>query len=85
MFYIYILESKKDKNLYIGSTRNLKQRVQEHNKGKNKSTKSRIPYKLIFYESYINKKDALKREKYLKTTKGHTTIKSKLREYLIKK
>jgi putative endonuclease len=82
MYYVYILQSKKDKNFYTGMTANLKQRVKDHNAGKNKSTKDRCPLKLIYYESYILKTDAEKREKYLKTSMGKRVIKKQLSVYL---
>ncbi len=66
MFYVYILKSKKDNNLYIGSTNNLRKRVKEHEKGKVFSTKSRNPLELVYYEAYKSEKDARKREMNLK-------------------
>lgn len=63
-YYVYILRSSKDKKLYIGFTDNLRRRFSEHNQGKQKPTKPRGPLKLIFYEAYLNKGDALRREKY---------------------
>jgi len=53
MFYTYILGSTKDKELYIGSTNNLKKRLEEHNSGKVPSTKQRAPFQLLYYESYL--------------------------------
>ena len=47
MFYVYVLISLKDKKFYIGFTNDLKRRLKEHNSGKNISTKSRLPLKLI--------------------------------------
>ncbi|KKP68625.1 MAG: hypothetical protein UR66_C0004G0025 [Candidatus Moranbacteria bacterium GW2011_GWE1_35_17] len=84
-YYVYILLSLKDGNFYIGFTEDLKRRVSEHNSGKTFSTKCRKPFEIIFYEAYRNKYDALRREKYFKTTKGKTTLRSMLREYLNKK
>ena len=81
MYYIYILQNK-DKKLYIGFTTNLKSRLQKHNSGSVKSTKPYRPWKLIFYEAYVSKKDAMRREEYLKTAKGRTTIKTMLAETL---
>ena len=66
MFYLYILKSKKDNNLYIGSTNNLKRRLLEHNNGESLSTKGRRPFELRYYESYYNESDARKREFLLK-------------------
>ena len=66
MFYVYILKSRKDGKLYIGYTNDLKRRVEEHNSGKNLSTKFRRPFELIYYEAYKSKEDAEHREDMLK-------------------
>jgi len=66
MFYVYILRSKKDLLLYVGSTNDLKKRFEEHNKGKNFSTKSRAPFEIIYYEAYKSEEDARHREHNLK-------------------
>ena len=66
MFYVYLLKSKKDKELYIGSTSDLKKRFWEHNTGKVFSTKSRTPFMLIYYEACSSEEDARIREKRLK-------------------
>ena len=79
MYYIYALFSLKDRKLYIGFTHNVDARVKEHNSGKVPSTQTRRPLKLIYYEMHLSKKDALRRERYFKTTKGRTTIKQMLR------
>jgi putative endonuclease len=62
MFYVYAIQSKKDFSVYIGLSSNLRKRFTEHNKGKVKSTKSKKPFILIYYEAYKNKTDARKRE-----------------------
>ncbi len=66
MFYVYVLHSKKYAELYIGSTGDLRNRVIEHNKGRVSSTKTKIPYTLIYYEAYKVESDARRREKMLK-------------------
>ena len=66
MFYVYILKSKKDNKLYIGSTNDLRRRLLEHNTGKVKSTKSRLQFELRYYESFSTEEDARKRESSLK-------------------
>ena len=81
-YYVYILSSKKDGHFYIGFTSDLKKRFKEHNKGYVQSTSPKKPWNLIFYEAYKNKYDALRREKYFKSTKGKTTLKSMLKEFL---
>jgi putative endonuclease len=65
MYFVYVLQSEKDKNLYIGFTDNLKRRLEEHNQGKNLSTKSRIPLKLIFYEALPTLEEAVNKSKTL--------------------
>lgn len=80
--YIYVLLSLNDRQFYIGYSDNLKQRVGEHNQGKNISTRNRRPLELIFYEAFPNKFDALKRERYFKTTKGKVTLRQMLKNYL---
>lgn len=82
MFYVYILQSDVKNRMYVGKTDNLKRRLGEHNAGQNVSTKAYRPWTLIFYEAYINRDDASRREKYLKTTQGHQTIRRMLREHL---
>ncbi len=73
MFYVYILKSNKDSSLYIGYTNDLKRRFDEHNKGKNISTKHKTPFELIYYEAYRAQKDARDREKMLKQFSGSYT------------
>lgn len=79
MYYIYILHSKKDAGLYIGQTTDLKTRVQRHNQGYVTSTKNRRPVRLIHYESFLLKKDALAREEYLKSGYGRKQIRQQLK------
>lgn len=81
-YFVYILQSLKDKLFYTGLTNNLKRRCLEHQSGKNISTANRRPLKLIFYEAYLNKQDAQRRERYFKTNKGKTTLKQMLKEFL---
>jgi len=66
MFYVYILKSSKDEELYIGSSNDLKRRLKEHQTGQSFSTKFRCPFELIYYEAYKNEKDAREREQALK-------------------
>ncbi|MBM3283599.1 GIY-YIG nuclease family protein [Candidatus Gottesmanbacteria bacterium] len=80
-YYVYVLYNPKIEFIYIGYTENLIQRYQEHNRGFSKSTKGYIPLELIHYEAYKNKKDAKRREMYLKSNKGRTTLMAMLKEY----
>jgi len=81
-FYAYILRSNQDKCLYIGFTSDLKKRLIEHAKGKVRSIKIRVPFKLIHYEYFINKKDAKAREEFLKSGFGRKQLKSFLKNTL---
>ena len=80
-FYTYILKSIKDSKLYIGYTKNLVKRVEEHKKGLSFSTSFRLPFKLIYYEACLNEQDAKRREYYLKTTQGRRFLGLRLKEY----
>lgn len=81
-FYTYVLRSFKDGNLYTGYTNDLKRRFHEYCAGKVDSTKNRLPLKLIYYEACLSQKDALHREKYLKSYHGKMFIKNRLKSYL---
>jgi putative endonuclease len=81
MYYVYVLKSEKDGNLYIGYTTDLERRINEHNEGLSKSTSYRRPLNLVYFEASLNIKDAMHREKYLKTTYGHRYLKNRLLNY----
>ncbi|KKQ77497.1 MAG: Excinuclease ABC C subunit domain protein [Parcubacteria group bacterium GW2011_GWC1_38_6] len=66
MFFVYILKSKKDDKLYIGCTNDLRKRIREHNLGLVRSTSPRKPFYLVYYEAYLSKQDAFRREHNLK-------------------
>ena len=80
--YVYVLRSIKDENLYVGLTRDMRARLETHNRGQVPSTKHRVPLELIYWEGCVNESDAARREKYLKTAWGKRYIKSRLRRYL---
>ena len=81
MFDVYILQSEKDGRLYIGFTNDIGRRPKEHNEGKSSATKPFRPYKLIYYEAFLNIKDAKAREKFLKSGWGRRSIKKILKYY----
>ena len=81
-YYVYVLRSLVKSFVYVGFTNDLKRRFSEHNSGSEFSTKPYIPYELIHYEAYRNIRDAKRREEYFKTTKGKTTLKTMLKEFL---
>ncbi len=82
MFYVYILRSLKDNKFYIGFTADLRRRIGEHNQKLPLSTKGRWPLELIFYEAHRNRKDAMAREKFLKTGWGRNYVQKILANYL---
>lgn len=81
-YYTYVLQSKKDNKWYTDSTNNLRKRFKEHNNNKITSTKSRSPFKIIYYEVCLNEQDARIREKYLKTGMGKRYLKNRLKRFL---
>jgi putative endonuclease len=85
MQYVYVLQSQVDKSLYTGCTHDLKARIKLHNAKKVASTKKKVPYKLIYYEAYINSKDSYNREKYMKTGYGRNHINKVLSNFFIGK
>lgn len=80
MYYVYILFSKKDGQLYIGSAPDLKVRKRKHDLGYVPATKHRRPLDLVYYEAYLSAKDARRREIFLKGGKGHEETKVQLQE-----
>ena len=82
MYYTYVLKSKMDGKFYTGYTKDLKLRFKEHNQGSVSSTKPRRPFELVYYEACIDRADATKREKYLKTYHGKMFIKKRIKSYL---
>ncbi len=82
MHYVYVLRSVSDDGLYIGYSANLRSRFAQHVQGKALATSHRGPWKLIYYEAYIEQADALGRERYLKSGAGRKFLRSQLSHYL---
>ena len=78
IFYTYVLISEGDRKLYIGFTKNIVKRLDEHNNGLVKSTEHRRPLKLVYYEACLNERDALKREKYFKSGYGQRFLNNRI-------
>jgi putative endonuclease len=81
-FYVYVLLSEKDGQFYTGYTKNLEQRMIQHQSGLVQSTKYRRPLTAIYWEFCLNQQDATRREKYLKSGSGKIYLRSRLRNYL---
>ena len=83
MYYVYVLLSLKTQRLYTGSTEDLKQRFKNHNKGSGgKFSSKNRPYKLVFYEAFLSKTDAIKQEIFYKSSYGREVLKQKLENSL---
>ena len=78
-YYTYVLQSKTKGNFYTGTTKNLKQRLKQHNNGIVVSTKSMRPLQLIYFEACPNKDDAYRRERYLKSGMGKRYLRNRLK------
>ena len=78
-YYCYVLKSEKNSNFYTGTTSNLDLRLEKHNKGLARSTKHMRPLGLIYFEAYLNKDDAFRREKYLKSGMGKRDLRNRLK------
>lgn len=71
MYRIYFAKSIKNEKVYVGSTsKDPGKRVNEHNHGSNSWSKQNAPFKLIYYESFLCKNDALQRERFYKSGIG---------------
>lgn len=83
MYFVYILESVIDKSWYIGYTPGSPfERLKKHNLGRSYYTKRKLPWKLIYFEGYLNRTDATGREKFLKSGSGRKFLKKQLKNYL---
>jgi putative endonuclease len=71
MYYVYFAKSTKNKKIYVGSTsKNPEDRIRDHNSGSNSWSRYNKPLRLVYFERYVCKKDALNREKFYKTGVG---------------
>jgi len=78
MWYVYILRSAIDKNLYVGSTNNIRRRLTEHNSGKVGSTRRRIPLSLEAYIAVKDQTKAIELEQYFKTGSGRALLQKRI-------
>ena len=82
MFYVYVIECQQDRSWYIGFTEDLRRRIWEHQNGTGcRTTSMKKDWKLIYYEAYQIKEDALGREKFLKGGAGRTYLKKQMKNY----
>jgi len=81
VFYVYVLHSLRDAGLYIGLTGDLRRRLKEHHGGESFATSFRSPWKLVYYEAYLERADAEGREKFLKRGSGRRFLAKQLLNY----
>ena len=84
MHYTYVLLSEADGRFYTGTSGDLRERLKLHEAGRVRSTTSRRPLKLIYYEACLSPDDAYRRERFLKTRKGGRYLKNRLATSLLK-
>ena len=68
-YFVYILQSLKDGSYYVGSTNSLHDRVERHNQGRSKYTKTKSPWELVYHEEFADRSSAAKREYEVKRHK----------------
>ncbi len=79
MFYTYVLKSDINGHLYKGSTEDLDTRIVQHNAGLVNYTSKYLPWKLVYFEVFNSRSEAMAREKFFKSGKGRDWLKQKLK------
>ena len=80
MYYVYVIKSVSHGTRYVGSTDDVYRRLNEHNSGKCRYTRGRRPWQLICKEKYSTRREAMRREKFLKSGQGRNYIDSLLKD-----
>ncbi|MDP3800541.1 MAG: GIY-YIG nuclease family protein [bacterium] len=84
MYFVYIIQSKKNKVLYFGRTKDIDKRLADHNSGSNFSTKDNCPWEYVYLEGYKSEKDAIDRELKLKNYgNARTYVKKRIKNSLL--
>lgn len=78
MFYAYVIQSINYDYFYKGHCENLKLRLKQHNDGMTKSNKHYAPFKIVYFEKFNTREEAIVREKYFKTSAGRKFLKKKM-------
>jgi putative endonuclease len=81
MYFTYYLKSTKNNFIYVGSCENIEKRLKRHNNGLVKSTKAYSPWKLLGYNEFDTRSQAVKHEKFLKTGQQKELLKEKYKNY----
>ena len=78
MFYAYVIKSLTTDFYYKGHCQDLEIRIAQHNSGMTVSIRPYLPIQLVYFESFETKEEAIKREKYFKSSAGRRYLKTKL-------
>ncbi len=78
MFYAYVIKSEKHDFYYKGHCEDLEKRLLQHNAGMTQSIKTYLPFRLVYFETFTTREEAVQREKYFKTAAGRKYLKSRL-------
>ena len=81
--YVYVIKSINFDYTYVGQTKDIKTRLEEHNRGKTRSNKRFRPFELVYFERFETRSEAVKRERYLKSGSGREYLKEKLKDALV--
>lgn len=80
MFSVYVLKSLRKNWYYVGYTSDKQNRLESHNSGRVKSTKSYTPFNLIYSEDFLTKAEAFKRELQIKRYKHGEAFKNLIKQ-----
>ncbi len=83
MFYVYVLRSVPSGRFYIGSTENIENRLNEHNNGEVKATRSYRPWNIVYTESFVTRSEAYRRERQIKNWKNPDFMVRKLGIFIV--
>ena len=74
MYHTYVIRSLARGQRYVGSCRDLDDRLHRHNAGESLATKHGLPWKLVYYEQWPTRAEAVRRERYFKTGRGREEL-----------
>jgi putative endonuclease len=78
LFYAYVIRSINFSFLYKGHCEDLEKRLKQHNAGKTVSIRKYIPFELVYFEAFQTREEAIRRERYFKSSAGRRFIKAKM-------
>ena len=78
-FFVYILQSLKDFSFYVGECDDLDKRMSKHFDGMSKYSATKRPWRLVYFEKYSTRSEAIKREKEIKRKKSRKFIEDLIR------